>query len=78
VPRLAHARPGSVLRFRVVTRDEALAARREAAAALADWARRIEPLHPSDEAIGAALRAANLISGMIDAGPSAADTSPWE
>lgn len=79
LPRLAHARSGAVLRFRAVTRDEALAARREAAAAFADWARRIEPLHGrSAEAIESALYATNLISGMIDAGPSAADTLPWE
>ncbi|HEX6140971.1 MAG TPA: biotin-dependent carboxyltransferase family protein [Candidatus Limnocylindria bacterium] len=78
VPRLAHARPGTVLRFRAVTRAEALAARREATAALADWVRRIEPLHASGEAIDAALRASNLISGMIDAAPPAADTLPWE
>ncbi|MBE7425995.1 MAG: biotin-dependent carboxyltransferase family protein [Ideonella sp.] len=79
VPRLAHARPGAVLRFRAVTRGEALAARRDAAATFADWLRRIEPLHGrSGEAIDAALRASNLISGMIDAAPAAADTLPWE
>ena len=43
LPRLAHARPGSELRFRAVTRAEALAARLELAAALRDWVRRIGP-----------------------------------
>lgn len=78
VPRLAHARPGDVLRFRAVTREQALAARRDAAAALADWVRRIEPLSTGGEAGETALRAANLISGMIDAGPSSTDSLPWE
>jgi biotin-dependent carboxylase-like uncharacterized protein len=67
LPRLAHARPGAVLRFCVVTRDEALAARREQAAALRAWVRRIEPLRADGEADEAALRTGNLISGMIDA-----------
>lgn len=79
LPRLAHARPGDLLRFAVVTRAEALAARREAAAAFADWVRRIEPLHGRGAAaIETALQASNLISGMIDAGASAADNLPWE
>ena len=67
LPRLAHARPGSVLRFRAVTRDEARAARREQAAALRDWVRRIEPYRADGEADETALREGNLISGMIDA-----------
>jgi biotin-dependent carboxylase-like uncharacterized protein len=75
VPRLAHARPGSVLRFRAVIRDEALAARREQAAALRDWVRRIEALHNDGEVDETALRAGNLISGMIDA---SRDRMPWD
>jgi biotin-dependent carboxylase-like uncharacterized protein len=67
LPRLAHARPGAVLRFRAVTRDEALGARREQAAALRAWVRRIEPLRADGEADETALRTGNLISGMIDA-----------
>ena len=78
LPRLAHARPGSVLRFQVVTRDDALAARLGLVAALRDWIQRIEPLRPGGEPDEAALRASNLISGMIDAGPAAPDTLPWE
>ena len=78
LPRLAHARPGSVLRFCVVTREQALAARRAQAAALRDWQRRIEPLRSDAEADETALRAGNLISGMIDAAPDAPDTLPWD
>jgi len=75
LPRLAHARPGSVLRFRAVARDEALAARREQAAALRDWVRHIEPLRADGEADESALHAGNLISGMID---GARDNMPWD
>ncbi len=71
LPRLAHARPGSVLRFRAVTRAEALAARLELAASLRDWMRCIGPLRLTGEPEEAALRTGNLISGMIDARPDA-------
>jgi biotin-dependent carboxylase-like uncharacterized protein len=67
VPRLAHARPGSVLHFCAVTREEALAARRAQAMALRDWVRRIEPLRADGEVDETALRTGNLISGIIDA-----------
>ena len=75
LPRLAHARPGSVLRFRAVPRDDALAARRTQASALLDWVRRIEPLRADGEADETALRSGNLISGMIDASH---DQMPWD
>jgi len=75
LPRLAHARPGAVLRFCAVTRDEALAARRAQVAALRDWLRRIGPLRADGEADETALRAGNLISGMIDASH---DPLPWD
>lgn len=78
VPRLAHARPGSVWRFQAVTRAEALAARLALAAALADWVRRIGPLRAAGGPDEAALHTHNLISGMIDAGALAPDTLPWE
>jgi biotin-dependent carboxylase-like uncharacterized protein len=78
LPRLAHARPGSVWRFRWVTRGEALAARLSLAAALADWVRCIGPLRAGGEPDAAALHTGNLISGMIDVGPHAPDTLPWE
>jgi biotin-dependent carboxylase-like uncharacterized protein len=75
LPRLAHARPGSVLRFGVVTRDEALAARHAQAAALHDWVRRIEPLRADGETDETVLHSGNLISGMIDASH---DHMPWD
>jgi 5-oxoprolinase (ATP-hydrolysing) subunit C len=78
LPRLAHARPGSVLRFRAVSRAEALAARLELAAALQDWVRRIGPLRAPGEPAEAALRSGNLISGMIDARPDADLKLPWD
>ncbi len=67
LPRLAHARPGRVLRFAVVTRAQAVAARAAQAADLAAWVRRLSPLRPGGEPDHAALYAGNLISGMIDA-----------
>ncbi len=67
LPRLAHARPGSVFRFAVVTREEALAARLAQAEALAAWVRRLAPVRPSGATDQAALYGCNLISGMIDA-----------
>ena len=78
LPRLAHLRPGDVLRFARATRAEALAARRSLAAALCDWVRRIGPLRGGGEPDMAALHAGNLISGMIDAGPAADPPLPWD
>jgi biotin-dependent carboxylase-like uncharacterized protein len=78
LPRLAHARPGTTLRFKAVNRDEAAAARRALAAALQDWVRRIGPLRAGAEPDASALNANNLISGMIDAGATAPDQLPWE
>jgi biotin-dependent carboxylase-like uncharacterized protein len=78
LPRLAHARPDSVLRFRAVTRAEALAARLELAASARDWMRCVGPLRAAAEPEEAALRTGNLISGMIDARPDATDTLPWD
>ncbi len=67
LPRLAHARPGSVLRFAVVTRAEAVAARQAQAQALAAWVRGLEPARASGHADEAALYSSNLISGIINA-----------
>jgi biotin-dependent carboxylase-like uncharacterized protein len=78
LPRLAHARPGSVLRFQVVTRAAALAARLALAAALDDWVRGIGPLRAAGDADEAALRSGNLISGMIDARADGPDPLPWD
>jgi allophanate hydrolase len=76
LPRLAHARPGSVLRFRAVARAEALAARLELAASLRDWIRRIGPCRGEPDI--STLHSGNLISGMIDARPDADSTLPWD
>jgi 5-oxoprolinase (ATP-hydrolysing) subunit C len=78
LPRLAHARPGTVLRFAAVTRAQALAARLALAAALREWVQRIEPVPAGGEPDETALNAANLISGMIDVGPADLPTLPWE
>jgi 5-oxoprolinase (ATP-hydrolysing) subunit C len=80
LPRLAHARPGSVLSFRAVTRAEALAARLERGASLRDWMHCIGPLRTAGEPEETALRTDNLISGMIDARSDAHpdSTLPWD
>ncbi len=72
--RLAHARPGTALRFVAVTREQALAARDEQAARLDAWLRRIETYLPPGVLDEQALRG-NLVSGMIDA---ATGRMPWE
>jgi len=78
LPRLAHARPGSVLRFEAVTRVQALAARHELVESLRAWVRRIGPPRTAGEPDEAALCVGNLISGMIDARPDGPDTLPWD
>lgn len=65
LPRLGHALPGRTLRFAEVSIAQALAARREAAAELAECIARIAP--GSAEFNLDALYAANLIDGVIDA-----------
>lgn len=65
LPRLGHALPGTRLRFAAVTWDAALAARREAAQALAVSLATIVP--DAAELDLAALYSANLIDGVIDA-----------
>ena len=67
VPRLAHARPGSVLRFAVVTRAQALAARQAQTQAFARWLQGLAPVRASGVPDEAALYASNLISGIIHA-----------
>jgi biotin-dependent carboxylase-like uncharacterized protein len=65
LPRLGHALPGQRLRFVEVDIDEALAARRAAAAALAEC---IADMAPDSAGFNLdALYAANLIDGVIDA-----------
>jgi UPF0271 protein len=65
LPRLGHALPGTRLRFAAVSLDEALAARRTAAAALTASLAAIVP--DTAEPDLAALYGANLIDGVIDA-----------
>jgi biotin-dependent carboxylase-like uncharacterized protein len=65
LPRLGHALPGTRLRFAAVTLNEALAARQEAAQALAASLATIVP--DTAEPDLAALYGANLIDGVIDA-----------
>jgi 5-oxoprolinase (ATP-hydrolysing) subunit C len=75
LPRLAHARPGSELRFEAVNRAQAIAARQRQAQALAQWIESIRPYRPPGVLDLDALSELNLVSGMIDAG---CDTMPWE
>ena len=65
LPRLGHALPGTRLRFAAVTLTEALAARQDAAQALAASLAAIVP--DTAEPDLAALYGANLIDGVIDA-----------
>ena len=65
LPRLGHALPGQTLRFVEVSLAEALAARREAAAALAECIAGMVPDRAGFDLD--ALYAANLIDGVIDA-----------
>ncbi len=65
LPRLGHALPGEALRFMAVTQAEALAARCEAASALAAIIASIAVLGPTLDLD--ALYSANLIDGVIDA-----------
>lgn len=65
LPRLAHLRPGAVLRFARVSLTEAAAARAERARRLAQWASRIERFRPPGVIDEAALYQGNLVSGMV-------------
>jgi biotin-dependent carboxylase-like uncharacterized protein len=65
LPRLAHAGPGQTLRFVEVDIEEALAARRRAATALAECIASIVP--DAAEFDFDALYGANLVDGVIDA-----------
>ena len=65
LPRLGHARPGQTLRFAEVSIAQALDARRQAAAELAECMASIAPCNTEPNLD--ALYAANLIDGVIDA-----------
>ncbi|NJD35553.1 MAG: hypothetical protein FIA96_12110, partial [Betaproteobacteria bacterium] len=65
LPRLGHALPGHALRFVEVSIEEALAARREAAAAMAECLAGLVPDQAGFDLN--ALYTANLIDGVINA-----------
>lgn len=75
LPRLAHVRAGTELRFAAVTRAEALQALAHQREALERWARGIAAWRPPGALDLDRLYAAALVSGMIDA---CSDTLPWE
>jgi biotin-dependent carboxylase-like uncharacterized protein len=75
LPRLAHARPGSELRFVAVDRAQALAALEAQRAALDAWTQRIAPWQPPGYLDLEGLYTCNLTSGIIDA---RRDELPWE
>jgi biotin-dependent carboxylase-like uncharacterized protein len=65
LPRLAHARPGSELRFKAVTREEAIAARRAMLDALDVFAKAKRPAAETELDVGRLLTH-NLIDGVTD------------
>ncbi len=75
LPRLAHMRPGLSLRFEAVTRAQALQARDDLAARLAQWQARIETYLPPGVLDVQALHGGNLVSGMINANTQ---QLPWD
>jgi 5-oxoprolinase (ATP-hydrolysing) subunit C len=70
--RLAHARPGTVLRFASVSQAEAAAARRALAERLSRWVAGLESFQPPGVVDDAALYGGNLISGTVRG-----DEPPW-
>lgn len=75
LPRLAHARPGSTLRFAAVTRPEAFAALRAQQQALQRWEQRIVAYRLPGSLDLDALCENNLVSGIVDA---ASGRLAWE
>ncbi len=75
LPRLAHARPGSELRFAAVTRAQAFAALHEQARSVERWLQSIAPYRLPGTIDPDALREHNLVSGVVDAATS---HLPWE
>ena len=67
LPRLAHLRPGTRVRFAAVDRAEARRAAQQAAERWQRWLAGRSPARPPGGIDKAALYAANLISGIIDA-----------
>lgn len=73
LPRLAHLRPGARIRFAPCSMEEALAARRALAAALARWTGTIRPQRAAPDP--ELLYRSNLVSGSIDA---SSGRLPWD
>ena len=65
LPRLAHVRPGSVVRFIGVDAQQATAARRALSERIANWCAGIESFQPTGGLDEAALYGCNLVSGMV-------------
>jgi biotin-dependent carboxylase-like uncharacterized protein len=65
LPRFVQSRPGSEVRFQIVTQAEAIAAAREQAAMLAAVRGGLKPVGPAFDP--EALLAANLVDGWVDA-----------
>ena len=63
--RLAHVRPGNLVRFAGVTAQQAAAARRQLAARIAGWCAAIELFQPEGSLDEAALYRCNLVSGVV-------------
>ncbi len=63
LPRLGHLRPGDRVRFKLVTRDEALKALEDRQAAFARWCSALTGA--AGQIDQAALYRANLISGAV-------------
>jgi 5-oxoprolinase (ATP-hydrolysing) subunit C len=65
LPRLAHVRPGMMLRFQSVTAEHAAAARHDRACQLRAWIANITPFRPHGSIDEEALHSGNLISGAV-------------
>jgi 5-oxoprolinase (ATP-hydrolysing) subunit C len=69
LPRLAHARPGSRVRFQAVTLETAHQALRDEGARWQRWLASREPYQPPGALDEAALYTCNLVSGVVHAKP---------
>ena len=65
LPRLAHVRPASTVRFASVTTQQAAAARQQLAKRIANWCAAIESFRPEGSLDESALYRCNLVSGMV-------------
>lgn len=65
LPRLGHARPGTILHFEAVTLPDAAVARKQQAHRLALWVEGLRSFRPAGVIDEQALYAGNLVSGVI-------------